>query len=310
MKPEDFISKVNHSLQTGNVDKDLLSHESRFLRSKYILKMIENVSKVLNCFQFKDSIIFEETLPYINFGDIKLKLNSALYLKNSVNKFYSQSLNSIRFIKHIQLNPKLIIDLGACWGEYSLFFAKEYPNSKILSIEGSPLNYDTLEENVKLNKTFGKIIKTFNLIITDFDGIEKITNNLSGMNMINSVRSLNNKFVQVKSKKLTSFLIDEGISEIDFIKIDIEGAELKLLNDLENIKFKLLQVELIDYNGIESNLNFVKSLSEFCFFYDYKSYKKLSLLELEDLIITSLKEKPTIDLFCIKKSNYKFNNEL
>ena len=59
MKPEDFISKVNHSLQTGNVDKDLLSHESRFLRSKYILRMIENVSsyKKLSLLELEDLII-------------------------------------------------------------------------------------------------------------------------------------------------------------------------------------------------------------------------------------------------------------
>ena len=36
MKPENFISKINKSLQTNRVDKDLLSHEARFIRSKYI----------------------------------------------------------------------------------------------------------------------------------------------------------------------------------------------------------------------------------------------------------------------------------
>ena len=56
MKPENFISKINKSLQTNRVDEDLLSHEARFLRSKYILKIIGNLSKVLNFFEFKDDI--------------------------------------------------------------------------------------------------------------------------------------------------------------------------------------------------------------------------------------------------------------
>ena len=57
------------------------------------------------------------------------------------------------------------------------------------------------------------------------------------MNTITNVKDTKINLVQIKSKKLTSFLYDEGISEIDFIKIDIEGAELKLLNELKEINF-------------------------------------------------------------------------
>ncbi len=64
MKPENFISKTNKSLQTNKVEEDLLSHEARFLRSRYILKMIGNVSKVLNIFNFKDDIVFERSVLY------------------------------------------------------------------------------------------------------------------------------------------------------------------------------------------------------------------------------------------------------
>ena len=48
MKPENFISIINNSLKTGQIDDKLLSHEVRFIRSRYILKMLENLSKVLN----------------------------------------------------------------------------------------------------------------------------------------------------------------------------------------------------------------------------------------------------------------------
>ena len=95
MNPENFISKINKSLQTNRVEEDLLSHEARFLRSRYILKIIENVSKVLNIFDFKDNIIFEETVPYINLNGIKLKLNTAYFLKHSGKKFLSQSLKHL-----------------------------------------------------------------------------------------------------------------------------------------------------------------------------------------------------------------------
>ena len=302
MKPENFISKINKSLQTNQVEEDLLSHEARFIRSRYILKMIENMSKVLNIFDFKDDIVFEGTEPYINLNGIKLKLNTAYFLKSSGEKFLSQSLISINFIKRFQLNPKLIIDVGACWGEYSLFFAKEFPKCKIFSIEGSPINFSTLKENIKKNDELGTLIKAFNLIITNFDGVEKISNNLNTMNTITNVKDTKIDLVQIKSKKLTSFLYDEGISDIDFIKIDIEGAELKLLNDLKKINFKLLQIELINYNDLENNLNFIRELSNFCYFYDYKSLKTISFLELENFVKINLAENPSVDLFCENKN--------
>ena len=308
MKPENFISIINNSLKTGQIDDKLLSHEVRFIRSKYILKMLENLSKVLNIFEFKDTITFQGNEPYIDLEGVKLKLNTTLFLKHSGNKFSSQSLNSINFINHHQLDPKIIIDIGACWGEFSLFFAKEFPKSKIFSIEGSPLNYNTLEENVRTNETLGKIIKTYNYIITDFDGVEKISNNLNTMNTLKSVENTQDQFVQVKSKKLISFLLDQDIKEIDFIKIDIEGSELKLLDDLKTINFKLLQIELINYNDIEDNLNFVKSLSKFCVFYHSESFKELSLFELLDLIKTTLLKNPTIDLFCSNKNQITYQN--
>lgn len=305
MTPEEFIRKINQSLKTGKMDNVLLKHDTRFLRGQYLLKIMENVSKVLKSFDFKDTIMFEECVPYINQNGIKLKLNSSLYLKHQGKKFISESFNSIKFIKTMKLNPKIIIDLGTCWGEYSLFFAKEFPDCTIFSIEGSPINFKTFQDNLKINKKYSDKIKSYNLIITDFDGYEEISNNLNSMNTLKSLNYGESNYVKVNAKKLSSFLLNENLNDVDFIKIDIEGSELKLLDDLKIINFKLLQIELINYNKIKDNLNFVKSLSEFCIFYYGENFKELSLSELLSLIETTLIKKPTIDLFCVNK-NHKF----
>ena len=123
---------------------------------------------------------------------------------------------------------------------------------------------------------------------------------------MNTIKSLNygeSNYVKVNAKKLSSFLLNENLNNVDFIKIDIEGSELKLLDDLKIINFKLLQIELINYNKIKDNLNFVKSLSEFCIFYHGENFKELSLSELLSLIETTLIKKPTIDLFCVNKNH-------
>ena len=166
MEPEEFLKKINKSLKSSQIDNELLEYDTRFLRGKYLLKMMENVSRVLRSLDFKDTIIFEDHVPYIHINGIKIILNHTLFLKHSGKKFLSQSLNTINFIKYIKLDPKIIIDLGACWGEHSLFYAKEFNKSKIYSIEGSPLNYSTLLKNLKINKRISQIIRPFNLIIT------------------------------------------------------------------------------------------------------------------------------------------------
>ena len=307
MKPDEFLKKINSSIKTGELNNDLLKHENKFMRSKYLFKMIENVSKILNLFDYQDKILFEDKLPYIELNGIKFRLNNTLFLKNSGSKFVSQSLNTINFIKFVKLNPKIIIDIGACWGEYSLNFAKEFPSSYIYSIEGSPINYSTFQENLRANPKFGKKIKSFNFIVTNFNGFEEISNNLNTMNTIKSLNNSKQNFVKVKSRKIETFMKDEKLNGIDFLKIDIEGSELNLIESLKNKIIKVMQIELINYNNLNENLNFIKSLSKYYVFYDCKNYKRLTFNETENFVNHSLSNSSTIDLFFINKNYKPFN---
>ena len=88
---------------------------------------------------------------------------------------------------------------------------------------------------------------------------------------------------------------------IDFIKIDIEGSELKLLNDLNNLSIKSIQIELINYNSMEKIIHFVKKLSNNFQYVKYDNQKIINLDETINLIKKTLQKKPTIDIFLIKK---------
>ena len=302
MKPDEFLQRVNKSLKKGELDHNLLTHENKFMRSKYLFKMIENMSMILKLFDFKDTISFKDNIAYIKLNNIKFKLNNTFFLKSSGSKFISPSLNTINFIKYIKLNPKIIIDIGACWGEYSLNFAREFPNSYIYSIEGSPINYSTFQENLKINKKIRKKINPFNLIITGFDGLEEISNNLNTMNTIRNLNNGQQNFVKVQSKKLETFINDQNLNNVDFLKIDIEGAELNLIESLKNKVIKVMQIELINHNNLKENLNFINSLSKYYIFYDCMSFKRLSLNETQSLITETLSKSTTIDLFFLNKS--------
>jgi len=302
MKPDEFIKIIKLSIENGKMDKKLLSHDARFFRGKYILKAMENVSKLLKLFDFQDKIIFQDGLPYIILNKVKFVLDNPLFLKHTGRKYLSQCQNTINFINLIHLKPRIIIDIGACWGEYSLLLAKEFPKSNIFSIEGSPKNFKSFQKNISINSKISKIIFPFNLIISDLDGEGTITNNLNTMNVANDLNKSDVDVIKVKSQKLTTFISDNDLKQIDFIKIDIEGSELKLLNCLRSNYFKVIQIELINYNHITDNIEFVVALSGVFDFYDTKNFKKLNLQQTKELITSSLTKQTTIDIFLVNKN--------
>lgn len=108
----------------------------------------------------------------------------------------------------------------------------------------------------------------------------------------------NESYKKVESKKLETFVKNNNL-KVDFLKIDIEGSELKLLSDLKEILPKSIQIELINYNSIESNFKFLEQLSEYYNFYNPKDWALLDIKNLKQIVKDTLMIKPTIDIFLV-----------
>ena len=302
MDQKDFLNRLNLCFKTNKKDNLLLSHENKFLRAQFLLNNISSISKTLSLFDFKDKILFEDNLPFIVIEEIKFLLNHKFYLKHTGKKFLSSSIESINFLNYFKINPKNIIDLGACWGEFSLFLSKQFPKSKIYSIEGSKKNFDVLKINLNHNYKFSKNIEPHNIIISDKDGFEEILDSVSTMNVIKRLNDQKEgNYNNIKASTIYSFISKLSVEVVDFLKIDIEGSELNLLTDLKKIFFKSIQIELINYNSIESNINFVKELHPIYNFYNPANWELLNFDELQNLIVETLKTNSKIDIFLINK---------
>jgi len=119
-------------------------------------------------------------------------------------------------------NVKTIIDLGAHVGFTSLFYALEYPNANIYSVEASERNFSVLKQNTKSFKNITAIHKA----VYSTDG--EVIFNDAGLSY-NTKISLSGNAVQSIS---VNTLIDMyAIDKIDLIKIDIEGAEEIILKE-------------------------------------------------------------------------------
>lgn len=301
MNFKEFINRANIAINDNKKDKVLLNNENKFLRANFILQLLKNLSKYLEFFDFKNNIIFIRNDAFIIIDGIKFKLDHFFYLKKSGIPQVSEILNTLRFIDKYDITPNYIIDLGACWGEYSLFLANEFPNAKIFSIEGAVKNYLLFKTNLQENQSISKLIYPSNLIMSDHIGEEQITNEISTMNVVKKHSLNSDNLIMVESTTLKEFCKNNNIDKIDFIKIDIEGSEIKLLDDLLNLNIKSIQIEIINYNSISVNIHFLQALSKNYNFVNFNSLEIESINDIIDITKNTLNKKSTIDLFLIKK---------
>jgi FkbM family methyltransferase len=119
-----------------------------------------------------------------------------------------------------------ILDIGANVGWYTLHFARKYPTSRVFAFEPIPATFACLERNLRLNGLDNVSLFNFGL----FDREEELTfysprggsdaasaANLSGLAEVTKITC--------RVKRLDDFMAQTGV-EPDFIKCDVEGAEL------------------------------------------------------------------------------------
>jgi len=122
----------------------------------------------------------------------------------------------------------VVVDVGACHGTYTSFFTRKLgATGKIYSIELMPNVFQNLEMR------FGHFhnIEFINAAVSDKIGTEDLyATEANEMN--NIVGKLGIKVGEVRSITLDQIL--DQHDRVSLIKIDVEGAELKVLNGMPN----------------------------------------------------------------------------
>jgi FkbM family methyltransferase len=113
----------------------------------------------------------------------------------------------------------IIYDCGANIGMSCLYFKILYPKARIKAFEADPIITDVLKLNLARNGI--NDVEIINKAVwIDYNGVEFGRDGADG----GSIYLMSNK-IKVDSIRLKDFLDDE--LEIDFLKIDIEGAEVR-----------------------------------------------------------------------------------
>lgn len=139
----------------------------------------------------------------------------------------------ISFMGQVLREGGIFVDVGAHIGFHSLLAAKMVGSAGlIISIEADPDTYERLLGNINLNQTCR--MKTFNRGVADNDGVmtlHRYIGNLASNSFIvgtqpNFARS---GAVEVKCTTLLKLLLEAAVPRVDFLKMDIEAFEYRVL---------------------------------------------------------------------------------
>ena len=140
--------------------------------------------------------------------------------------------------RHI-VRGAVCIDIGACIGFVSVpLWAAAGPEGKVISIEADPDNVQLLESNLRLNGA--SIEWILNVAITNKEGRVKLRR-FSGHNgwqtIGNPVFAMDvpSSLVDVAAFPLPVVMERYGLDHVDFIKMDVEGAEPLVLEGMREI---------------------------------------------------------------------------
>lgn len=157
------------------------------------------------------------------------------------------------FEQHIKKGD-VVLDIGANIGYFSLLAAKLVGDKgEVYSFEPEPRNYKYLMKNAKLNgydniTAFQKAVsdKTgkINLFICPYDSGHHTIKQFKGIKDYKPELADQKESVEVDTVKLDDFFKKLG-KPIDFIKLDVEGAEVLALKGMDTVLRKNKDIKLI-----------------------------------------------------------------
>jgi FkbM family methyltransferase len=174
------------------------------------------------------------------------ELDKMLYqIKHKTQTKHDNYLNPIEFKKLLlkDIKSPVIFDAGAYIGTTAIEYAKQFPNGLIYAFEPTLNTFEQLRNNCFNIKN----INLFNIALSDKDGkVNFYVNEFSPTNSILDTDSSANeywgenliktkKIVSVKSIRLDTFCHDVKVSKIDLLKLDVQGAEIRVLNGASNL---------------------------------------------------------------------------
>lgn len=181
--------------------------------------------------------------------------NSLIFIRDKARIIYNQKRRS-RFFWDIKNGDKtlsidyplnensIFVDVGAHLGNFSRDIYIKY-NCTIYAIEPLKDNFDIMSKNLSI---YPKII-CINSALSNFDGETYISNLGASSSLFN--RNEGGVSSKISVKSFSTFVKEESLDIIDLVKMNIEGSEYELLDEIIESgcinKIKHLQIQFHNF---------------------------------------------------------------
>jgi FkbM family methyltransferase len=199
------------------------------------------------------------TCAYLNLGkvDYPWMLVTRSGMKIQLNNFHDCVTAWVVFCRQeysVPSDAKVIIDLGANFGAFTLLAAHQAKNSHIISVEPFPSMFDRLCENVAVNKLQQRVT-CLPLAVAKASGERKMSieegpdqsRGLLEEEIVDSDKTTTVKTISLE--ELIQYVrFNLGVEQIDLIKMDIEGGEHEFMPEIATDTLQDIQALQMEYH--------------------------------------------------------------
>jgi FkbM family methyltransferase len=155
-------------------------------------------------------------------------------------------IETIDFLKEKINADAVYFDVGANIGSLALPVIKAKSGIRYYGFEASPIVFEFLKKNMEINSISNFKIEN-KLVHRDSDQEMKFfQSELYGKSSLSPTYT--NDFIQVTSISLDKYLEEHKIEKIDWLKVDVQGFESKVLKGAIRTlkdKIKIIELEII-----------------------------------------------------------------
>ena len=163
-------------------------------------------------------------------------------------KMWSRPAEYLWSLKNNGFNPRVIYDIGACWGEWSAIAKGVWPDAQIFLFEACMDKQPFIRRRGEYH--IG--------ILSDADGkqVKFYTNanhpNGNSYYIENSPHYSTDRYTFEDARTLDSVVAELGFPPPDLVKIDVQGAEIDVINGapktLESVKHLIVELQHVEWN--------------------------------------------------------------
>jgi len=147
-------------------------------------------------------------------------------------------------------NPKVILDIGSNIGSFSIKAAIDFPTARVIAIEPSVETFLLLKKNIKENSIHN--IESINKAIFGKNGYHTLYDpGPGGLRSLYPPSKKRSAIIRVETTTLEKIISRKKIKYIDLLKMDCEGSEYNIFENLSSelfLKIKVISMEYHDGN--------------------------------------------------------------